>query len=46
MAELELRVSELEPYRSVAFFHHLTMTKACGDTPAEEVKSCCASSDC
>lgn len=46
MAELELRVSELEPYRSVAFFHHLTLTKACGDTPAEEVKSCCASSDC
>lgn len=27
MIELELQVSEMEPYRSVAFFHHILLTK-------------------
>lgn len=27
MIELEMQVSEMEPYRSVAFFHHILLTK-------------------
>ena len=27
MMKLEMRVSEMEPYRSVAFFHHILLTK-------------------
>lgn len=27
MAELELRVSQMEPYRSIAFFHHILLRK-------------------
>ncbi|MCR5797585.1 MAG: methyltransferase domain-containing protein [Eubacterium sp.] len=27
MAELEMRVSDLEPYKSIAFFHHLILRK-------------------
>lgn len=34
MTAMELRVSELEPYRAIAFFHHLTLTKPCADTSA------------
>ncbi len=43
MTAMELRVSELEPYRAIAFFHHLTLTRPCADTPAKGGCPCVSS---